>query len=322
MQARREFLLGIIILVGFQVLTSFGAIALLTRMSPAIERILAENVYTIEAAEGILAVVASEEISPDEPRNFDLFQEALQRLKSNITEPGEAPMIEIIEREGPGALAGNPAAVASTVDALRQLTAINHGAMRRAGAEAKRLGTAGAWAAVLLAVTGFSVSLIVARRLRQRILDPLAEIYEVIESGQQANRYRRCYTADVPFQVRYLLDAINTLLDRSAAQEGLSAGSIDTRDRAIVLHLLEQQHEPVAVVDENGEIVTANQKALELLSGTGADEVRKALRQAPSENPPSHWRVTRVQNAALWLCVPVAANGRISPEEEERSSRA
>jgi hypothetical protein len=311
MEARREFLLGIIVLVGFQVLTSFGAIALLTRMSPAIERILAENVFTIEAAEEILAVVASEEISPDEPRNFELFQEALQRLKRNITEPGEAPVIEIIEREGPGALAGNPAAVTSTVDALRELTAINHGAMRRAGTEAKRLGTAGAWAAVLLAVAGFSVSLMVARRLRQRILDPLAEIYEVLQSGQQANRYRRCYTADAPFQVRHLLESINALLDRSTVQEKPGLGAIDDRDRAIVLHLLEQQSEPAAVVDEHGEIVAANQNALKLLNDPGSDDVRNALRQAPVTASPSPWKVTRVHNAALWWCVYQGAGDRL-----------
>jgi hypothetical protein len=311
MEVRREFLLGIIVLVGFQVLTSFGAIALLTRMSPAIERILAENVYTIEAAEEILAVVASEEIRPDEPRNLERFQEALRRLKSNITEPGEGPMIEIIERDGPEAITGNPAAVASTVDALRKLTSINHGAMRRAGAEAKRLGAAGAWAAVLLAVAGFSVSLIVARRLRQRILDPLAEIYEVLESGQQSNKYRRCYTTDVPFQVRHLLESVNALLDRNAAQERPGLGSIDDRDRAVVLHLLEQQPEPAAVVDEHGEIVAANQSALQLLNDPGSDDVRNALRQAPATASPSPWKVTRVHNAALWWCVYQGARDRL-----------
>jgi PAS domain-containing protein len=313
MEARREFLLGIIVLVGFQVLTSFGAIALLTRMSPAIERILAENVYTIEGAEEILAVVASEEISPDEPQNVERFEKALQRVKSNITEPGEARVIQIIERDGMQAISGNAAAVTSTVEALRELVAINHAAMRRAGAEAKRLGAAGAWAAVLLAVAGFSVSLIVARRLRQRILDPLAEIYEVLESGEQGNRYRRCYTADVPFQVRHLLESINALLDRGAAQETTIVGSVDDRERAVMLHLLEQQPDPVAVVDEHGEIVAANQKALTLLSGPGADEIRQTLRQAPSKDSPSPWKVTHVGNAALWLCVYQIPGDRLQP---------
>ncbi len=303
MEARREFLLGVIVLVGFQVLTSFGAIALLTRMSPAIERILAENVYTIEAAEEILAVVASEELRPDDAGNLQRFDKALQRLKSNVTEPGEEHYIEIIEHEGPQAVAGNAAAVISTVDALRELVAINHGAMRRAGAEAKRLGAAGAWAAVLLAVAGFSVSLIVARRLRQRILDPLAEIYEVLEASQQANRYRRCYTAGVPFQIRNLLESINSLLDRTAAQEKLTPGSIDDRDRAVVLHLLERLSEPAAVVDQQGDIVAANQNALDLLNNPGAEEIRKALRQAPNTDSPPLWKVTHVRNAVLWLCV-------------------
>ena len=51
MQLRREFLVGLGILVVLNVLFAFGAIGLLLRMSPAIERILKENVSSGEAAD-------------------------------------------------------------------------------------------------------------------------------------------------------------------------------------------------------------------------------------------------------------------------------
>ena len=65
MRLQRDFLLSVGILVAFNILLAFGAIGLFTRMSPAIERILQENVYSTDAAEEMLALLARDRFPAD-----------------------------------------------------------------------------------------------------------------------------------------------------------------------------------------------------------------------------------------------------------------
>jgi len=230
---RRELQLGLGALMLFEVVLCFGAIALFSRMAPAIERILQENVYSIEAAEEMLVVLA---LTADGPAGDDLrrrFQDALQAARDNTTEDEEVPVLNQIERNASRVLNGDRTALAATVEPLRRLVQINRDAMRRTHQEARRLGIAGAWAVVILAVAAFAVSFVVTQRVRSRILAPLDELQAVLRSTREGDSFRRCQLRDAPDELREAMRSINDLLDSrfptaeeqdTGDAEGMNAG--------------------------------------------------------------------------------------------------
>jgi hypothetical protein len=58
MNLRREVVAAFAAMIVILLLTSFGAVGLFARMSPAIERIIQENGYSLEAGERMLASLA------------------------------------------------------------------------------------------------------------------------------------------------------------------------------------------------------------------------------------------------------------------------
>ncbi len=299
MRIRTEVLLGVSILVLLQVLTAFGAIGLLSRMSPAVERILEENVFSNQAADEILAMLALSESDPL-PASPERFQDALQRLRRNVTEAAEIPVIETIRESWNRAAAGDREARKVAVDSLLKLVAINQDAMRVADEEAKRLGSAGAWAAVFLALAGFAVSVLVVLRLRQRVLAPLEDLSSTLEAARHGNHHRRCHHWRAPAEVRTALSEVNKLLDRQQAQRVAAAGSGSSQERAVALFLMDQQEAPAFVVGPGGEIVLANRSGLDQL-GQDTGELRQRLHQIPESQ--SHFKPNQVRQIGqldLW----------------------
>ena len=255
MRLQRDFLLSVGILVAFNVLLAFGAIGLFTRMSPAIERILQENVYSTDAAEEMLALLARPSIEPTSAVRQRQFEEALQRAKSNTTELEEMPVLRRIEQHYVVALAGDDIALSVVVQALRQLIAINRQAMVSADQEAQRLGNAGAWVAVFITVFSFGISLIISHRLERHVLSPLVELHDVLEAVRVGNYHRRCRALAAPDEIRQVLSSVNFLLDRSTnGNDGAERRPARSRvglERSALLYLLEQQTDPLVLVDEH-----------------------------------------------------------------------
>lgn len=218
MQMRQQFRLSLAVLVGFQLITAFGAIGLLSRMTPAIAEILDENEYSIEEAHRMLLVLARRAFEPGRPALEQEFQQALAKAAENITEPGEPEALEQVRQHYTRALAGDLAALRETVDGIRRLVLINREAMLRADHEARRLGTAGAWAAVFLALAALAATALVGRRLAGRVIDPLAEIYEVTEAARSGDQFRRCRSMDASPEIVRLVESLNLLLDERAAR--------------------------------------------------------------------------------------------------------
>jgi len=212
MGVRAAFYTGIIVLVGLQIVTAFGAIGLLGRMSPAIEQILDENVASNEAAEEMLAVLA---LGPEEGGTRERFAIELERARSNITEPGEVPVIDAIEDASGRLFDGDAIARRTVVGGLIDLVHINRAAMRQTQHEAQRLGVAGAWAAVVLALLGFAASVLVLRRATAAVLDPLAELEQTLDAFRQGNPFRRCRGTGASEEMRRVLDTVNELLDEA-----------------------------------------------------------------------------------------------------------
>jgi hypothetical protein len=313
MKLRREFLAGVWILLGLNVLLAFGAIGLLTRMSPAIRDILEENVVSIEAAEVMLSVLA---VSTDEPvvsaENRERFSQALRRAEGNVTESGEIPVLARIEAESSRAFRGERNSVSALTRALLEFSSINRAAMRKADEEARRLGTAGAWVAVFLAAFSLAVGLLVLTRLERRLVYPLTEIDRVLKAIASGDRYRRCNVAGLPNEIRGLFESLNAMLDRiwEAGTEGEGSQSPEERsgdpsllDRAALNHLLEGYGGPAFVVDRDGRIGASNQEGLIVLGQPEGDGLRADLDHVvKGGDPPGSLEAIRLRDVG-WLCI-------------------
>jgi PAS domain-containing protein len=305
MPLRRKFLLSVGMLVACNVLLAFGAIGLLTRMSPAIERILRENVSSGEVAEYMLILlVQSTRELPSEARQKQ-FEHALQRARKNVTEPEEVSVLERIAQRYEAALMGDDSAIMAIVQALQKLTAINRQAMVSADQEAQRLGSAGAWIAVCIAVASFIISLAIIRRLEQEVLNPLIELSDVLDAVRLGNRHRRCRLMEAPEELRRVLHAVNTLLDRGLSGNGSSSRQAQVNiEHSALLHLLEQRPEAVVVVDEGGNIVAANSRGLAVISRPDGERLKQVFRQLPAEqNADVRIAPVALTGAPGWLCV-------------------
>lgn len=225
MDARRELLYHIGSLLVLNVLLAFGAIGLFVRMGPAIGNILEDNVYSIVAAEDILAVMAQ-----PRPEGSSVFSRneredvmsAIERARNNVTEDAEVPVLDRIERELPRALDGDTEARRALAGQLQVLIQVNREAMVAVDREAQRLGRAGAWSAVVVGFVSLVLSLIVLARLRSRLLLPLVEIRDVLLDAQSGGR-RRCRPRPAPLEVRRIAEMTNRLLDeRGGAFRGVA----------------------------------------------------------------------------------------------------
>lgn len=211
MRLRTELLLYTALLAALNLMLAFGAIGLFARMGPAIERILEENVVSIVAAEEILAELAG---APGElaPEAAGRIAAAVDRAEANVTEPQEVPVIKAMRRELQAAQS-DPAARAGLVAQTRALIVINRAAMAGVDREARRLGVAGAWAAVFVGSLTFALSLLIAVQLRRRLLAPLLELHDVLAAARQGDRFRRCRAQEAPLELRQAAQAVNVLLD-------------------------------------------------------------------------------------------------------------
>ncbi len=225
MTLRGSFLAGIGALVMIHLATAFGAIGLLMRMSPAVQDILAENVYSTEAAEDLMASLL-QSAAGRKDGNRERFADALARAKANITEEGEIPAIEDLVRLGPDALAGDPGAMVGALAAAEKLARINREAMQLASDRALNLGMTGAWAAVSLALAGFMISILVVRRILRGVIEPVEELELVVDAHRHGDRFRRCQARTASREMRLVLDAVNELLDRAhrVNEERLDSG--------------------------------------------------------------------------------------------------
>jgi len=306
MNLRREVIAAFAALTVILLLTSLGAVGLFARMSPAIEKIIQENGYSLEACERMLTVLATVPAGGDPVERRTKFGAALADARSNVTEPGETPQIDAIAAAAPRALDGDPAALVSTVEAVRALADINRAAMSRVDREARRLGTAGAWSAVFLGLLGFTVALIVVERLLQKLVKPLVELQSVLASAMSGDRTRRSIPGGAAPDVEYVKRSVNSLLDlgvRSDAPAGRDVYHCRAA-RTVLVHLLDQTAEPRVVVDPKGAVIAANASGLELLSGDSGDRVKEDLVAAAAGKGALDWVVTRFPDAQCVLCAP------------------
>lgn len=253
---------GIGAMVALQVGVALLAVVLLTRMGPAIGKILEENVYSGEAVEQMLAEVAA-------GSSREGFDDAFARAEANVTEPEEAPLLEAIASEREAAFSGDAAARGRMVTALRRLGAVNRASMTRADDEARRLGLAGAWAAALLSALALGLGVGVFRRLRARVELPIEAIQETTGAARAGNLQARAFVSDGPLELERIAADVNGILDAHMELER-SKGQPEPEEadvaswRRLTAWALDRAGEPAVVLDAAGARVAASLSALEV----------------------------------------------------------
>lgn len=213
MRVRHEVRLAVGALLVLQLVTAVAGSWLLLRTGPAIRRILAENDLSLEAVEQMRGVLALGAIGPLEGAREAAFRDALARARRNVTEADEPAAISIVAGHAEAALAGEAAARRAVLEALDTLAAINRREMYRADEDAHGLARAGAWALVGLALTTVGLSLLLIRRVRDRLFSPLARVYRVARAWKRGERHQRCGGASMPEEFEAVALTLDQLLD-------------------------------------------------------------------------------------------------------------
>lgn len=288
---------GVVAVLALHLLTASAGVVLLGRTSTAVERILAENVYSTMAVEEMLAALAL-------PGKEEAFVEALRRAQNNVTEPDEVPALQTIDRVRTDALTGDPEAREEAVAALRSLSAVNHTSMHRADHHARRIGLAGAWFMALLGFLGFSLSLVVYRRMMERLLAPFGQIGAVLEAARQGETFRRASPAGLEPHAQAVVDNLNWLLDHRLAVTSADSPSDPSCHVALVALLDRWSDRPAAIRGPDGSVLATNA----LCWGEG--DHRQALALLASGGTVAGWEsVPLAEGIVLHLGPPVVLNG-------------
>jgi PAS domain-containing protein len=278
MRIRDEIRLAVGALLAIQVLTMIAAVALLARMTPAIDQILEDNEKSIRAVERMLLAVAEPAPEPGErDRRRANFERALAEAQGNVTEASEEPVLARIVEHEEAALEGDPEARATLRAELWQLGDINRESMLDANSRAKRLGTAGAWALVFLGLIGVVCSLALMRRARVKLINPVYEIGAVLDACRAGDIHRRFNPSGASAEFREIAEVVNLLVSEHFSAREYGWDPIAKLDRVALLRLLDQASDPTFVCDASGTIAAANEAALEVLSGPAGVELRDAV---------------------------------------------
>lgn len=291
MRLRIETAVGVGALLAVQLSTSFAAIGLLSRTSPAAERIFRQDA-SIAAAEQMLATLAADG-TPEE------FARALDRARREVAEPDQA-LLHRIEARASAALADDPLARMDVVTLTQELSASSRQRMEALDTHARFLGRAGAWTSAMLGVGGFLLSIVVYRRLRERIEAPLLALHDLLEQVRNGENRRRADPHRGPAETRRLAENVNHLLDR--VEELGRRPATERLDRRLLVGLLDRMTEPAWILDEHGQLLASNAAGLKTWDEPGPLRLALGVAVRGEGTPPTGWTIERLAAAGAWLC--------------------
>ncbi|MCB9877938.1 MAG: hypothetical protein H6835_10080 [Planctomycetes bacterium] len=216
MQLRTELAAVVLGFAAVVLVLAFSAIGLFVRMGPAIDRILTRNDATIVAAEDILETLADSGGGAIVDAAREKAHAAIARARENVTEPGEEPVLDAIDRQLEAALAGDRDARRQLLTSVEQLIEVNRAAMREVDRDAQRLGRAGAWVAAVIGIGSLALCLLLSRSLGRRVARPMGDLRDTLAAQRGGDTFRRCSTVGASPELRDVLDGVNELLDERA----------------------------------------------------------------------------------------------------------
>ncbi|MEZ4742805.1 MAG: hypothetical protein R3B45_10205 [Bdellovibrionota bacterium] len=194
------------ITIAINLIVGVGAVYLVERIVPAIDEILQENAYSVQASMSMQVAIAE--------GNEAKFWESFEKAKSNITLNGEKEIVESVELHAKQLWSGAPEAKMKVIRKIGNLSSINLEAMDQKDKEARFLGLGGAWALGFLVIVSIALQLVARGRVLTRLMEPVSELISVLDDYQRGNRLRRFASSDATDEVKNGGVLLNKILDR------------------------------------------------------------------------------------------------------------
>jgi hypothetical protein len=291
---RVDTAVGIGALLLVQLATSFASVGLLSRTSPAAERVLQESASNA-VVEQMLSIVA---IDGDRKA----FEAALAEARARVTQPErEGPLLDRVTQRVPEMFAGDPQAKTEVVAVLREITAGHRSSMEDHDERARFLGRAGAWTSAFLGGFGFLLSVIVYRRLRERVEEPILLLDQSLVAVREGELRRRVSTHLGPTEIRRIAENVNWLLDKLELARPFTTDE-QRSDRAMLVAVLDRWPQAALVLDRDGHTVARNKAAVALWDAPQDPVPLLVAAARKAEPPPPGWTIEPIGGAGAWLC--------------------
>jgi len=217
MPLAKKIQFSVIVLLILNLIMCFCVIWAFVRMSPILQTIVEQNASSIIACEKMLSSLAlATDNSQENSAIIDKFEADLQAARSNITESAEAMYIEQIKEKYKQAFNGNYESKLAVVAAINKINDINWAVIAIADDKVKKLGFAGAWGVAFMSSLVFFLSMLFYFRLKYQLIQPVEEIYNVINQVKIGEIKRRCSGYNLPYDIKSIHNGINELLDKNS----------------------------------------------------------------------------------------------------------
>lgn len=264
MTLRLRLVLGYAYLVALLLVTAVSAVAGFVMLSRGIDRVLEDNVRSIEAAMAMLeslerqdsatlsALLGSTAARSELESADRAFEVALDAARGNVTEAEEREMLGRIAAAHGELVITRERVVASVPDrplriyeeqvfprfqavksGVRELLDVNHAAMRQADQEARASARrSGAWIALLVTVAVVSLVLL-SRALQTRVLGRLSAVREASRALASGDTRRRVVLSGDD-ELSEIGDRLNEILDRAEEARGRWRGRLAVEKRLVL----------------------------------------------------------------------------------------
>lgn len=267
MRAASEIRTSIGVLVVLQLLATLGSMGLLLRMVPLFDEETSLDTSALQAREATLGALALASC-PDAPVAVG-YNDAVTTLEGAVQGPDGQAVVDRLAPEWRPAWLGDCHAREAVVRGLADLARDDRVELSRGPLEARRIATAGSWAAVLLTLINVALSVVVAVRLTRQIASPVEELDQALGAAMRGDTYRRVRRLPAALEFGGIVARINHLLDRRLADAEGADPALGEIDRKLLMHLLDAMPEPTVAVDGSGAILVASQRALDAIASHG-----------------------------------------------------
>ncbi len=194
------------------ILIGLSAIFLVERIIPAINQILDDNAYSVNA---VVEMMDTLSVSTEVNDNEEIFWNSFDNAKGNITIQNEGVLISEIRIAAKVYWKDPTQSKDKLVGYLTKLAQMNLKDMKQKKNKAERLGVTGSWALGFLILISLSIQLIFRSKFFGGLIVPLEQIFAVLKDYNEGNSLRRfveqrTYLNDI----RKIGIIINTILDQ------------------------------------------------------------------------------------------------------------
>lgn len=269
MKIKAKITLGVGLLLALIILLAFVSIRQVYALAEDTKNILTANYNSLEYAGNMLRNLnETSRLHPD----FEVFQINLRKQEKNISEPGEAEMTQDLRKyfEKIKQNPGDSLSMAKIRNGISDIMEVNLQAIQRKSAVAEKTAEKAIFWLGIIGTFCFLIAFILVFNLPANIADPIRELTERIKFIAAGD-----YTQRVQFkpgsEFAELADSFNVMAKKLEAYNNSNLAKLMIEKRRIET-LINNMHDPVIGLDEDGKVLFANEEALKI-TGLKADQV-------------------------------------------------